>query len=382
VRREAPDWRHQREDEEPVRYQQDPLGEILDAAAGAALTLGALITILALAYVAYGIFSAFPGGQIPAEPSFRAAVTARFALGLRALVWGVGILVLAAGWKFRLETAAGYLLAVTGAALLWGMPAVVPHLFPAGYGEGAALTADAARRCGAMCAGVGAALLVFHLVSRVGDVLSGRRSRLVDVPHDPDWIPRPGAVPLRCWQTGFCRPYVRSFCPRYQEKTPCWRRKEGCFCEERIVLRAREMRQGASEFYAQMRSSLSGPVTSLSPAQKRERCRSCPIYGEHQRFKYRLSVPFAFVAASGILWFGADGIRRALLFSVEKLDAVASSLAFRAPQAAGEAGAMAAAAQEAIGNSIVFWGFMVFLFVMTLTWLLRLVEWLFLKVQV
>jgi len=378
VRPEAMDRNPHGGREEARGAAGEPLRQALDAAAGAALSLGTFITALALAYVAYGVFTAFPGGQIPQDPALRAGVTARFALGLRALVWGIGILAVSAGWKFRGEVSAGYLLALAGAALLWAMPAAAPHLFPAGYAEGAALVSDAARRGGAACAAAGTVLLFIHLLFRVGDVLAGRRSRSVDVPHDPDWVPRPAAVPLRCWQTGFCRPYVRSFCPRYLARTPCWRRKEGCFCEERIVLRAREMREGAQQFFARMQSALTGPVKTLTAAQKRERCRSCPIYGEHQRFKYRLAVPFAFVAAFGILWSGADWIRRALLFSVEKLDAVASSLAFRAPQA----GPMASSVGEAFASSIVFWGFMVFLFVMTLTWLLRLVEWLFLKVQV
>ncbi len=369
-------------DDQPRGPARDPVREVLDAASGAALNLGLAVTALAAAYVAYGVLTAFPGGQPPADPALRAAVTARFALGLRALVWGAGILAIAGGWRFRGEAAAGYLLALAGAALLWGAPAAVPYLFPAGYPEGPLLLGDAARRSGALCAGVGALLLIVHLAGRVGDVLAGRRSRSVEVPHDPEWVPRPGMVPLRCWQTGFCRPYVREFCPRFQEKTPCWRRKEGCFCEERIVFRARELRQGAADFYARMRTSLSGAPRTLTPSEKRERCRTCPIYGEHQRFKYRLAVPFAFAAAFAILWFNAGLIRQALLFSVERLDALASSLAFPAPGAGAASGAVAAAAQEAIATSLVFWGFMVFLFVMVLTWLLRLVEWLFLKVQV
>ena len=43
----------------------------------------------------------------------------------------------------------------------------------------------------------------------------------------------------RCWEGPFCRDNIRVKCPIYLRKRgPCWWYKEGCMCEERIVLQA------------------------------------------------------------------------------------------------------------------------------------------------
>ena len=43
----------------------------------------------------------------------------------------------------------------------------------------------------------------------------------------------------RCWQLPYCREQVREKCPIFKRRQgPCWWYKEGCMCEERIVLQA------------------------------------------------------------------------------------------------------------------------------------------------
>ena len=124
-------------------------------------------------------------------------------------------------------------------------------------------------------------------------------------------VPRQAASPKhrqvflgRCWEGPFCRDHIRAKCPVFLEKRgPCWRRKEGCMCEERIVLQA----MIAPDWKDQMtRANLqlsmgSGARKALSPEAKRERCRNCVIYNEHQRQKYKALTGLTLVAVPTLL---------------------------------------------------------------------------------
>ena len=94
----------------------------------------------------------------------------------------------------------------------------------------------------------------------------------------------------RCWEGPFCKDHVRVRCPIFLEKRgPCWQRKEGCMCEERIILQA----MIAPDWKDQMTRADkaiamgTGARQVLTPAAKRDRCRSCVIYNEHQRQKHK-----------------------------------------------------------------------------------------------
>jgi hypothetical protein len=124
----------------------------------------------------------------------------------------------------------------------------------------------------------------------------------------------------KCWQLPFCRAGVRENCPIYLAKTKCWKERVGCMCEENIILLAmggsekqqpvnitKEMgfvaigdilTKGNEEKRANIQTRV-GPRGVRIPTnphvtdvQKRERCRNCIIYNEHQRVKYSFfSVP-------------------------------------------------------------------------------------------
>jgi len=185
----------------------------------------------------------------------------------------------------------------------------------------------------------------------------------------------------RCWELPYCRDQVRVKCPIYiKRRGPCWWHKEGCMCEERIVLQAvidtdwRDKTAGASQKLgmgqtgsaaaaatppkptppgahkpitqsgipnpmapdsmslggmapaaAGQRLNLSGASSApeskglgitaplkqlLTPGQKRERCRNCIIYNEHQRQKYKAAVWVAIIVVPLLMimnmsWMGA-----------------------------------------------------------------------------
>ncbi len=107
----------------------------------------------------------------------------------------------------------------------------------------------------------------------------------------------------RCWEGPYCRDHVRAKCPIHlKRRGPCWWYKEGCMCEERIVLQAMIAPDWKDQMArAQQTQTLGGPRKSLSPEAKRERCRNCIIYNEHQRQKHKALTAVALVAVPGVL---------------------------------------------------------------------------------
>ena len=101
----------------------------------------------------------------------------------------------------------------------------------------------------------------------------------------------------RCWELPYCRDNIREKCPIYvKRRGPCWWYKEGCMCEERIILQAvinTDWKQKAAK--PDMAYNFGQNRAGLTPAAKRERCRNCVIYNEHQRQKYKALVTVALI---------------------------------------------------------------------------------------
>lgn len=348
------------------------------------IKLSLLGLLICLAYVIYGLASgSLDGfGQLPAQEQARLA--GNFTLGLRGLIWCSAFLGLALGVRFWQEEAAGYALAIAGAAAFWGFPlalrltgeAVPAVLQPA--------VLDTAQRIGFFLLIPGSAIIAYDLTRRLQEAWVGRRTRTVRMPEERDWVPGEGKYPVMCWMTSYCRPYVREVCPRYIERRPCWWRKEGCFCEESIIFRAMEVKEGSANFFKQMRRSLGSTESNkLTAAQKRERCRKCPIYAQHQRLKYRILMPLAFPAVFALLWVNADRLRQWLVMSVAWLDQMTAELSFKVGErTGGSTPTVIPGFQEAFASNFMYWAFMFFLYMLLLAWLLRFIEWLTLKVQV
>ncbi|MGB9619862.1 MAG: hypothetical protein ACPL7K_05580, partial [Armatimonadota bacterium] len=143
-----------------------------------------------------------------------------------------------------------------------------------------------------------------------------------------------------CWDMEFCRDFVRKVCPAWEKRKPCWRIKIGCYCDERTILKAMKA-EGKDNAYAQgiIKSlELDRPARShLSKKLKRERCRRCLIYANHQRQKYRLLSPMVFPAVLLLLYVYYVPISSAVGGVLEKADRFMSFLTYR-PQDAGALG--------------------------------------------
>ena len=212
-----------------------------------------------------------------------------------------------------------------GALVYFGIPSTPGIISPVSDPAFARATAAAGVRAGLICLVPAALTILYDASFRMREVWTGRRrSKTVAVSSDAIVLEKLPGPPMHCWQTHYCRPAVRELGPRFTENTPCWRRKEGCFCEEQIALRAAALKEGSQGVYQNVRKSLdNGPRRrNLSPAEKRQRCRVCPIYAEHQRFKYKILVPTVFVLTGALMWFSAGWLKAGVDVSLKKLDAL------------------------------------------------------------
>lgn len=93
----------------------------------------------------------------------------------------------------------------------------------------------------------------------------------------------------KCWQLPYCRKFVRERCPIFHAQRTCWKERVGCMCEEKVIQTA--MQGGVIPKDAVAASRLIPYNNQLPQAVKVERCRSCVIYNEHQKHKYKLALP-------------------------------------------------------------------------------------------
>ncbi len=97
----------------------------------------------------------------------------------------------------------------------------------------------------------------------------------------------------KCWQLPFCRKFVREKCPIYLSKRTCWKELVGCMCEESVIRGAMENKPIPKD--ALLAANFIPHNHKLTMAQKKERCYSCIIYNEHQRHKYKVSMPMTVI---------------------------------------------------------------------------------------
>ena len=113
----------------------------------------------------------------------------------------------------------------------------------------------------------------------------------------------------KCWQLPFCRTFVRDKCPIYLSKRTCWKELVGCMCEESVIRGAMENKPIPKD--ALLAANFIPQNHKLTMQQKRERCFSCIIYNEHQRHKYKVTVPLTVLG-----WLAIYGVFHSLLIEM------------------------------------------------------------------
>jgi len=190
---------------------------------------------------------------------------------------------------------------------------------------------------GAVVLGMVLARLVTGLVRRV---LIGRPTARVPVEltrEEEESVrkgPRFRSPMRRCWELSLCTDALRDSCPAYQNRKSCWRKGEGCLCDPLFWNRAMEAAdrdRGArlSPTQRETRERIRRQLQiDTSGAARRARCRVCPIYDEHQHYKYRIVVWLAYPVTALIVWGLMPFIHEGFVWFSGLLNRMVSGAAF------------------------------------------------------
>ncbi len=273
--------------------------ETLVASVGkAAATIGALLTLAGIVGLVL-LTSRAAGGdaKIAAQVAKNVPLVQKgLSLGLLLLLGGTAAL-------FWGEEAmlAGHVVLALG---LWLAPAYVPSLFGGKSNVGVDAGVEAMQKAGSLYGGVLLLVVLAEVFLRVRHrLVHGSRADTLKygkgIKEEGD---RKNVLLGNCWQLPYCRKFVRERCPIFYAKTTCWKELTGCMCEEVVIRGAMENRPIPKD---QLAAGKMIPRNNrLTDAQKKSRCKSCVIYNEHQRHKYRVSLPvmlLGFVGAYVVL---------------------------------------------------------------------------------
>ena len=319
-----------------------------------------IVTVGAFGYLLYGLFS----GDLAAatgthEIRLHALQLVQSTSNLLNIVLAI-TLVCGLLLFYENEAVAIIMLAVS-AFLLFGLKFLLDY-----FGSQTNLTAGPAatstlreiKQAAIMIGVPGVLLFLWNMLQRIRDARSG--VDLANMSYGKDASEEEvrgsfiGAF-AKCWQLPFCREGIRVKCPIYHARTKCWKQRVGCMCEENILRLAAggdenkpiDMTQSAgfvpigdliTKSEKEARPTIptkAGPRgvriptnPHLTEHQKRERCRNCVIYNEHQRQKYGLASPLVTIAVPVLVFLNFDMLKDLLTSLLTTLDRVVGHLSF------------------------------------------------------
>jgi hypothetical protein len=255
---------------DPTEFQPDMLGEIPQTIAryafwgGAGLLLLSVVATIFLMTVAQG------------DPTKAKQIATSVELFQKGMLIGVLGTVAGSAWLFWEED---IMVAVNlGCAIaLFFSGAIIPMVMamPQGSGNvGVDAGYEALGLAGKIYLGFALAILVVDIALRVSARAKqgAKKDSLKYGKGVTEESDRKNVFMGKCWQLPYCRKFVREKCPIYHAQRTCWKELVGCMCEESVIRVAMEGK----------------PV---SDSAKRERCKTCVIYNEHQKHKYKLAMP-------------------------------------------------------------------------------------------
>lgn len=300
------------------------INSILDSISGLALKLGLLMLGLSLAYLLYVLF----GGKLTAAASKadKAYLAQTAGIAMSMLMIGSIAVVAACFIRFFSDDSVGLIMTVVGG--------VLHFMGPAGIN---ALTLETVHKntlyvsilkeistIGLICFVPGCLLLLRDIVMQIARIGSRHAA-----PQTAEERARPRQTKLyaKCWDMPSCNERVKRICSPWSRKKSCWQVKAGCLCDQEIIRRALFERDGEQGGDTSPKGA--APKIVLTAEQKKDRCRACTIYTEHQRQKFRIASPLVIVTVLA-LYAAIYGRLSQWLYSVlERTDKFMSFLTYR-----------------------------------------------------
>ncbi|HVT12500.1 MAG TPA: hypothetical protein VHE55_09550 [Fimbriimonadaceae bacterium] len=276
----------------PTREINEGLIEFLAGVARFLMWAGVLATVVGVGFLVFTAMS-FSNGASPGSPD---AALNNVSILEKILFGGVLALGVATSYLFWGEQVLAAL-QIMGAAILFFAPMILSSTgiaspsITGGEKDPVAAAMQALNHGGMVLGMIGFLVLAVDLGVRARDrAKQGWKADQMrygkGVKEEQD---RHNVFLGKCWQLPFCRKFVRERCPIYHARRTCWKELTGCMCEEEVIRNAMENKVVPKD--ALMAATYIPRNMKLTTEQKQERCRSCVIYNEHQKHKYKALMP-------------------------------------------------------------------------------------------
>lgn len=297
------------------------IDSLLESLSELALKVGLLMLALATAYLLYILF----GGKLEAASKVdKASLEQMVGIAKLVLMLGSVLVVAACCVTFFSDESVGLIMTLIGGVLHFFAPAGINAVTaPAIHSNPVyASILQQFAAVGLVCFIPGCLLLLRAIVMQFARVVSSHALKNAndDKARPPKKQPKFFA---HCWNMAQCNEHAKRVCPAFAKRRSCWQVKAGCLCDQDVIRRAlveQDRAKGTDVTQGARTGTL--PQTVLSMEQKKERCRACTIYSEHQRLKFRIASPLAMISVIAVYAFFYGRLSEWLYGILMKTDSV------------------------------------------------------------
>lgn len=326
--------------------------------------------LLSTAYVLYGVY----GGHLSQAVDQRVLQNLQLMGQIMALSGTLAALAMVILTLEEIAYAA--VMAIVGIGYMFGLPLMVAGQVSAHAGQAAEVISRWANTTGEGILVIVGVRVLIEIVTFIREAPT-RRARIEveqGFTEKPRYTTRGPIYRLaRCWEMPYCHEAIKEMCPAFQRRRSCWRIRQGCNCDPYLIeslLRKGAGKEISEQDAAYMRSDLA--TTRRDTGERTRECRSCPIFNEHQRQKFRVLNPL-FIAAAVILLLAAYPIVRRLYTGfIEVMATLAHRLAYGTQVPVDEW-------IRALDSPAVWIFFYIILGLLALSYLLKAIEWAILQ---
>jgi hypothetical protein len=383
-----------------------------------AMQLSVVATVALGAYVLYGFMFGEVGNWSSLTPDNRARLLNNIT---GAIFWfniSFSVMMLTICILYYDEETLGYVLIAAGVFCYYGVPFMFSMMSLGTLEEWnrtrnlPALAAyNEIMMLGLILAIPGGILTIRDIILRLADGSRRKREEFTalqyggSVKEEKEVSPALIGVFAKCWQMSYCREAIRKRCPIFHARTRCWKQRVGCMCEENVIRKAMDSLINKEDMdLIKKEEPVNASVGGLPPqkteemprreivrdiapkdvkiphnpnltsAQKKERCRNCVIYNEHQRLKYQFLSPLVIIIIPLVCFIYFEQIQTGLNSLLSGADRIMANLSLGAnPASLSLTSSVSSAAQYII---------LACLMVIALTWTLRFLEYVVFKLKI